>query len=122
MSTERELTDAIKELDALLVRAGTLSNKEKTSLERLTRQIREYEERQIEMPPITHAEALRSLLDAGEISAKKLSVETGVRHSVILGFLKGQCNLEPIDGAKIARHFKLRADFFNSPKPVPLAK
>jgi antitoxin component HigA of HigAB toxin-antitoxin module len=118
LQSERELTDAIREMDALLVRNDTLSSKEKASLERLTRQIREYEDRKIPMPRIAQAEALKYLLDSGQISAKKLALETGVRHSIILDFLKGQCVLDPNDGAKIARRFKLRADFFESSKPV----
>ena len=122
IQSERELDEAIKRLDALLTCGADLSSADQATVDTLAEQIREYEDRTINLPELPAVELLRSLLSIHELTPIQLASQMGLDRSIIEDFLAHRRNLTADEATKIAVHFRLRQGTFAMTNRNEIAK
>jgi antitoxin component HigA of HigAB toxin-antitoxin module len=112
IQSDKELNEAIKKLDALLTCGADLSSADHATVDTLAEQIREYEDRMINLPELPAVDLLRSLLSIHELTPIQLASLTGLEQSTIEDFLENRRNLTADEATRIAAYFRLRPGTF----------
>ena len=92
LSSDRELDEAIKVINSLIVR-NSLSRGEQDYLDVLTDIVERYETENCPMSPVSDAQMLRHLIEARGVTQSQLSAEVAIPMSTISEILHGKMKL-----------------------------
>jgi HTH-type transcriptional regulator/antitoxin HigA len=110
LRSDRELSDAIKVIDSLIVR-GDLARGEQDYLDILTDIVEKYEADEQPIPPVSESAMLRHLVEARGITQSRLAAETEISMSTISEVLNGRRRFT-------RRQVSVVAEYFGVPQTV----
>ncbi len=111
LRSDRELDEAIKVINALIIRSS-LSSGEQDYLDVLTDIVERYETENVPMSPVSDAEMLRHLIEARGITQAKLSAYVQIPMSTISEVLHGKKKLTRRHVGILAAYFGVDAGAF----------
>jgi HTH-type transcriptional regulator / antitoxin HigA len=113
LQSDRELDEAIKVIDSLIVRSD-LSRGEQDYLDVLTDIVERYETENCPISPVSDADMLHHLIEARGITQAKLSADVNISMSSISEILHGKKKLT-------RKHIGILAEYFGVAPSVFLA-
>jgi len=111
LRSEKELSEAIKVIDSLIIR-GDLDSGEQDYLDILTDIVEKYEADEHPMPPVSESVMLRHLLEARGITQSKLAADTKILMSTISEVLNDKRRLTRYQVAVISKYFGVSQSVF----------
>jgi HTH-type transcriptional regulator / antitoxin HigA len=111
LRSEKELSEAIKVIDSLIIR-GDLDSGEQDYLDILTDIVEKYEAHEHPMPPVSESVMLRHLLEARGITQSKLAADTKILMSTISEVLNDKRRLTRHQVAVISKYFGVSQSVF----------